>query len=99
MLRPTDVSSTGPHGYKVELRLLPTPSGDAYMAEVVVRQLPSLTEVFEDRLTGGGLGWELPQHALAAALARGRQYVRERACGSAPPLRHPITRRAPAERG
>ena len=99
MQRQTDVLPGDPHGYKVELRLLPAPTGDAYMAQVVVRQLPSLSEVFEDRLTGGGLGWELPQQALAAALARGRQFVCEQACVSEPSLDHPIpSRRTPVRR-
>jgi hypothetical protein len=95
-----DVQVDGMHGYRVELRLLPMASGDAYMAEVVVRQLPSLSEVFEDRLTAGGPGWALPQQALAAALARGRQYVCERAC-HAPPNDDPMSppRRVPVERG
>ena len=64
-------------GFAIDANSVPLVSGTRYGAEVMVRQLPSQNEMFSDRSINGGQGWFTPQEALAAALARGRRYVRE----------------------
>ena len=68
-------------GYRMEAWAAQAPSGEGYAARVVVRRLPALGIVFEDESIGDTGLWGSSQQALAAALERGRQFVRMQALG------------------
>lgn len=71
------------NGYRMEAWASRARSGKGYVARVVVRQLPAMDVVFEDESTGDTGVWGVPQQALAAALERGRQFVRIQVMGKA----------------
>lgn len=62
--------------YTIHVSAAVLEQGLGYAATLVVRQLPSNAEVLSTASPADG-GWATPQDALAAALARGRRFVRE----------------------
>lgn len=75
-------------GFAIDVSWVALASGTCYAGKVVVRHLPSQAEIFTERAINGGQGWRSPQEALAAALARGRRYIRDQVCIAATsPLR------------
>lgn len=80
-----------PDGYQLQVWAVPAPTGEGFAARLTVRRFPTLRVVFEDESSSEGTGWALPQQALAAALDRGRQFIRNNstdravwACTAAP---------------
>ncbi|WP_428421702.1 hypothetical protein [Methylibium sp.] len=62
--------------YSIQVSAVVDAKRSGYLARVVVKKLPAMLEVFRDEVLTCGQTWPQPQSALAAALARGQQFVR-----------------------
>lgn len=66
--------------YSIQVSALADANQPGYLARVVVKELPGMREVFRDDVLPQEQTWPQLQEALAAALARGQQFVRFALC-------------------
>lgn len=75
-----DGTRSDERAYAIEVSALPDAAGVGFAGRVVVRRLPERCAVLCEEVLACGRLWSRQRNALAAAYARGRQFVHFELC-------------------